>query len=80
MKEYIVLTDEEELYYNSFNYHELIHCMDCRFYEKIIAVCNFVGQHEGICKHPQGCVDTDSWGYCHYALRKEDVLGEDPEA
>lgn len=52
---------------------ELIHCADCRFYNKIITVCAFVGEHEGSCRHPQGCIATDSWGYCHYALRKEDV-------
>ena len=59
---------------------ELIHCADCRFYNKIISVCRSVGEHEGICRHPQGCIATDPWGYCHYALRKEDAPGEDQEA
>ena len=59
---------------------ELVHCADCRFYNKIIGDCRFVGEHEGICRHPQGCIATDPWGYCHYALRKEDVPEEDSEA
>lgn len=28
LKEYIVISEEDELFYNSFDYHELIHCED----------------------------------------------------
>ena len=83
MKEYIVLTEEDGLYYNGFDYHELIHCEDCRFYFAAIpGSCSgaVAGKHAGICRHPQGCIATDPWGYCHYALRKEDAPGEDQEA
>ena len=66
--------------YNSFDYHELIHCADCRFYKSISLGSRGEDEHEGICCHPDGCIATDPWGYCHYALRKEDVPEEDSEA
>lgn len=56
---------------------ELIRCKDCRFYKSISLGSRTEEEHEGICCHPDGCIATDPWGYCHYALRKEDVPGED---
>ena len=78
MREFIV----SENYYESVRYmeakKELIRCADCRFYapissDKLKEVVN--GKFDGICGHPQGPLGINSYGYCYYAKRKEDVPG-----
>lgn len=60
MKEYIVLTDEEELYYNSFDYRELIRCKDCKYFTD----CG--------CIRMEGMVICKEDDYCSKAEKEED--------
>ena len=62
MKEYIVMTDEEELYYNSFDYKEFIRCEDC------------IHHHGYSCDRLYGLQDAFTLqddDYCSRAERKE---------
>lgn len=65
MKEYIVITDEEELYYNSFDYHELIHCKDCKYFHKDLG-----------CVCVSGMVFPKEDSFCSKAERKRKEFSE----
>lgn len=75
MKEYIVKTDEEELYYNSFDYYELIHCKECACYTPFYSndgtpyPFGFCGRHP----HKLSVYDSD---YCSFMVRKKEAENE----
>ena len=54
--------------------HELIYCRDCLFYSPIVPgslLALSLPDHEAICRHPNGCLETEPDGFCHYAQRRK---------
>ena len=79
MIEYIVaIADDRDDFEEMFIGHirrqnELIHCRDCRFYHRISPdslLALTVKDHPAICTHPNGCLETEPGGFCHYAQRR----------